>query len=241
MGIVLVFFLVSVSVYSANGAFANLSNEIESMESEICNLQNVLNNTYVELNQTRADLSQSIIEKHSLHDELNVSIDEKVALQNTLTETELSESIEENSVLLDKLILTSPPTAVTKTNRSRLWTLMDDRFNLLGVQTHLLDYNYSLTNKSEVERFLSRDLEINDQFEYITDVYDCDDFALRAYGELSIPGWSGLAIGIASFKTSNTTFHMTLLFVDVDEKIWMIDYSEVKEIPDGWILSYVLI
>lgn len=144
-------------------------------------------------------------------------------------------------MLHDKLKLTKPPTTVTTTNKNRLLTLIDSRFNLSGVQVHTMDRNYSLTTKSEMERFLSRDVELHGRFEYVTEIYDCDDFALRTYGKLSIPGWSGLAIGIAVFKTGANTTHMTLLFFDVDEKIWMIDYYEVKEIPDGWSLNYVLI
>ena len=243
IGIALIFSLVSASAYSASSTFANLNDEIKLMETDMHNLQNILDDTHTELNQSRNDLNQSIEERCNLQDQLNTSIGEKATLQITLDQTkiDLLESIEQTSTLQDNLKLTSPPTAVTKINCSRMLTLINGRFNLSGVQVHTMDRNYSLTTKIEMERFLSRDLEIYGQFEYVTEVYDCDDFALRTYGELSIPGWSDLAVGILVFETDSNTSHMTLLFFDIDEKIWMIDYFKVKEIPDDWVLRYLLI
>jgi len=40
-------------------------------------------------------------------------------------------------------------------------------------------------------------LDLTNKFTYAEDEYDCDDFAYRLMGQLSVPGWADIAFGVA--------------------------------------------
>ena len=47
-----------------------------------------------------------------------------------------------------------------------------------------------------MQEFLKEDK--TDLFKYLPEWFDCDDFSFRLMGQLSIPGWSDIAFGIAT-------------------------------------------
>jgi len=81
---------------------------------------------------------------------------------------------------------------------------------------YLSDMDYALIPKSEMLRFLKRDL--TDLAKYTPEYYDCDDFSFRLHGALSIPAWGGIAFGIAW-----STMHAYNIFVDDERKVWIIE------------------
>lgn len=81
---------------------------------------------------------------------------------------------------------------------------------------YLCDRTYALTILSELERFLEWD--ITDEFSYEADVFDCDDFAFRLNGQITIPGWSDLCFGvIRSPSVNGNGSHVYNVFVTEEE------------------------
>jgi hypothetical protein len=81
---------------------------------------------------------------------------------------------------------------------------------------YLSDLKYDLTSKDEIERFLWGDK--TNEYTYKKEFMDCDDFSYRLMGNLSIPGWSSLAFGIAwSGK------HAFNIFLDHKERLWIVE------------------
>ncbi len=85
-----------------------------------------------------------------------------------------------------------------------------------GVNVHLMDYNYRLAIKEEIEKFLAEDQ--TNLTQYQTDSYDCDDFSFRLMGQFSIPGWSDITFGIVW-----TDVHAMNCIIDENRKFWFIE------------------
>ena len=94
---------------------------------------------------------------------------------------------------------------------------------------YLVDREYNLTTKEEIERFLIKDR--TDTLKYVKEMYDCDDFSFRLMGQFSIPKWASLAVGIAF-----SNVHAFNLMVDNRRRIWICEPQsdslwEVDKIP----------
>ena len=61
---------------------------------------------------------------------------------------------------------------------------------------YIMDGKYSLTTVQEVERFLRWDRTNKFIPAAKKDEFDCDDFAIRLMGQITIPGWSAIPFGI---------------------------------------------
>ena len=109
-------------------------------------------------------------------------------------------------------------------------------FNLIPV-----DREYNTTTKENIEQFLEWDRTeyINTQEEY----FDCDDRAMRLYGQMCVPPWSSLSIDIGIFTTKSnySGTHMVCIFIDDNQTIWKIEPNDVDEIPDHWKPKEILI
>ena len=78
------------------------------------------------------------------------------------------------------------------------------------------DMTYKLVTLESMKDFLKRDT--TDTFEYTKTWFDCDDFAYRLQGNLSVPGWSDIVKGIAwTYK------HAFNIVVTPDLQIWIIE------------------
>ena len=80
----------------------------------------------------------------------------------------------------------------------------------------LSDTVYRLCDTADMEEFLAEDR--TDVYKYRKESYDCDDFAYRLMGQLSVPGWADLAFGIVW-----TDQHALNVFVDEDKEVWFIE------------------
>jgi len=85
-----------------------------------------------------------------------------------------------------------------------------------GATIHMADKWKYLCNYDDVALFLAQDQ--TNKAEYVAEEHDCDDFSFRLKGQFSIPGWSGLALGIC--WTDN---HALNCFVDEAEKLMFIE------------------
>lgn len=101
-----------------------------------------------------------------------------------------------------------------------------------------LDKYYKLVDFVEIQEFLKND-STND-FNYVDNDFDCDDFAMRLLGNFKTPEWSNYAIGLVIFETDESK-HMTVLFVDTNKDIWIIDNNnKIRKQPNDWIMDFVM-
>ncbi len=68
----------------------------------------------------------------------------------------------------------------------------------------------------DINTFLEQD-QTNRQ-RYITEKFDCDNFAFRLKGQFSVPGWATLSIGLV-----RTELHMLCGFLDNNLDWWFIE------------------
>lgn len=59
----------------------------------------------------------------------------------------------------------------------------------------LVDQKYKVPTLENVKKFLVEDK--TDEYRYVPEWLDCDDFSFRLMGQFSYPGWSDIAFGIA--------------------------------------------
>lgn len=104
---------------------------------------------------------------------------------------------------------------------------------------YLVDYDYYLVDKAEMEKFLAEDKTNMD--EYIPEYHDCDDFSFRLMGQVSVPGWSGLAFGIV-FALIPGGGHAINCFVSEDKKVYIVEPQSDKifETPKTWQVFFCL-
>ncbi len=94
---------------------------------------------------------------------------------------------------------------------------------------YLSDSQYWLCSGKDIESFLAQD-ETN-KMGYIAEERDCDDFSYRLMGQLSVPGWSGIAFGIVW-----TNLHALNCLVDSNGKFWFVEpqTNQLQEKLEAW-------
>jgi len=84
------------------------------------------------------------------------------------------------------------------------------------------DKKYKVTNLSEYRRFL--DWDDTDKQLYIPESYDCDDFAIRLHGNITIPFWSSLPFGHCYVTIiSRDVNHAVNIFVDNEGDVYFVE------------------
>ncbi len=63
----------------------------------------------------------------------------------------------------------------------------------------LVDGKYRIPTLASFKKFLKEDK--TDLYKYVPEEMDCDDFSFRLMGQVSYPGWSDIAFGIAISQT----------------------------------------
>lgn len=93
-------------------------------------------------------------------------------------------------------------------------TVLSQKFPLAMIDPS--DMVQSACDIADINMFLEYD-QTNRQ-KYITEKYDCDNFAFRLKGQFSVPGWATLAIGLV-----RTDLHMLAGFLDTNLDWWFIE------------------
>ncbi|MCD6550471.1 hypothetical protein J7K24_02925 [bacterium] len=112
-----------------------------------------------------------------------------------------------------------PPKILGEISNKELYNFIVNRTVWYGLNTNLFigDYKYKLTSVSEIRRFLRKDY--TDRFFYDDDEFDCDDFATRLYGQITIPGWSEICFGeICYLDKESGEYHCGNIFVTKEGK-----------------------
>ena len=106
------------------------------------------------------------------------------------------------------------PTIRATIGIGELWELLKARFPTADI--YLADEVYQLCSPEDIATFLAQDN--TNKMGFVDELRDCDDFAYRLMGQLSVPKWSGLAVGIC--WTENHAFNC---FLDNNKKLWFIE------------------
>jgi virulence-associated protein VagC len=109
----------------------------------------------------------------------------------------------------------SPPTKGEWRSAEYVAERLIEEFPEVGDRLYLCDSRYLLVLPDEVERFL--DWDATDEFVFVPELYDCDNFEFRLWGQInSLPEWAGLSIGIIWFSEPT---HAMNIFVDIDGNV----------------------
>lgn len=106
------------------------------------------------------------------------------------------------------------PTSTERIDYGDLYALL--HVKAPKAEIFLSDNSYLLCKKSDIVSFLVRD-KTNRQ-EYVAEAYDCDDFAYRLMGQITVPGWSDLAFGLIW-----TDKHALNCYVDEDRQLHFVE------------------
>ncbi len=107
-----------------------------------------------------------------------------------------------------------------------------EQFPEIGDRVYFKDSRYLLVPIDEVDKLLNWDA--TDEFVYVEEQYDCDNYGLRLWGQInSLPEWAGLSLGIIWFSDPT---HALNVFVDVDGNVWLIEPQSdgIFEKPSDW-------
>jgi len=124
--------------------------------------------------------------------------------------------------LLSKLLKSLPkseelpkPSSTEEIEVKELSTILRQRFPKEG-QLFLSDQKYKLCNVRDIRTFCTQDK--TNHVKYESEWMDCDDFAYRLMGQLSIPEWSKLAFGIVW-----TNLHALNCFIGEDKLFYFLE------------------
>jgi len=97
----------------------------------------------------------------------------------------------------------------------------------------LSDKNYNVTSYGEYMRFIEWD--DTDMLVYKANDLDCDDFAIRLHGNISIPFWSSLAFGHMHTETPSGN-HAVNWFVDDENNFYVVEpqNDNIFLLPRNW-------
>lgn len=100
-----------------------------------------------------------------------------------------------------------------------LSSLLIDKFP--DVPIYLPDISYKLCTKTDIERFLAWDKA--DKEKYQAEILDCDDFAWRLKGNITVLPWSAIPFGVVW-----TNLHALNCFVDDKGRFWFVEPQSDK-------------
>ena len=128
---------------------------------------------------------------------------------------------------------------------AEIYSLLQSEFP--SASLHLADRDFKTTSKTEMMRFLSKDL--TDVREYVTEYYDCDDFSYALMGAISNPEWGALPFAIVWTDIYKTDAKKELIgrhavncFIDKKRQVWIIEPQNdtIMECPKNWTPYFVV-
>ena len=88
---------------------------------------------------------------------------------------------------------------------------------------------YSLCDIEDIEAFL--DVDETNHYQYVSNWFDCDNFARLLWGQFGVPEWARFAIGLFW-----SDIHAMVICVDANEDVWLIEpqTDERRSKLEGW-------
>lgn len=132
-----------------------------------------------------------------------------------------------------------PPTPLLNINAQQMINLLKTACPKALVL--LSDSIYSTTTVEELQRFLRSD--DTNEFRYVSEYYDCDDFSFRLMGQIHNVEWGALPFGIMWLTKENNVAHALNCFIDDDMILWLIEpqSDQVFLLPNNWTPLFVMI
>jgi len=175
---------------------------------------------------------------------------EKAQIMDELAETKVL--LEERQVLLDEALtalekcqsqaVEEPDLDILATaTKTQVWQALADQLDDEGiVRSFMSDEQYGLTSVAEIAGFLAEDR--TNKFEYVNDLYDCDDFSYRLMGNLSVGKAARLALGIMWVVMGDGQGHALNVFVDDKLTVWCIEpqTDQIFKKPADWRVSVIM-
>jgi hypothetical protein len=124
------------------------------------------------------------------------------------------------------------PNNLEKINATEVLTALQSEFP--EARLYLSDEDYMTTTVEELRNYLRYD--IVDNYKYISEYFDCDDFSYALMGNLSNPKWGCLTFGIL-WTDTETGGHAVNCFIDKDRTVWIIEpqTDSIFRLPKEWI------
>lgn len=137
-----------------------------------------------------------------------------------------------------KLFIPHPKKEREKVTSSYLLGLLQKEFGKDAI-IYLVDWDYHLIDKEEMERFLIEDK--TNLAKFFDEYHNCDDFAFRLMGQVSIPGYSDIAFGII-FAQTPSGGHAINCFVSNKGEVLLIEPQNDKifKKPSDWKVFFCL-
>lgn len=106
---------------------------------------------------------------------------------------------------------------------------------------YLSDSVYSTTSIDELMSFLKAD--DTNEYRYVSEYYDCDDFSFRLMGQIHSVEWGALPFGIVWLTKENNVNHALNIFIDNEHDMYLIEPQNdvIQVLPTGWIPYLVIL
>jgi len=118
---------------------------------------------------------------------------------------------------------------------TELWWIIYGALDGMGdKEIYLSDGNKFLCHYDDIALFLAQDQ--TNRYSFVSEAFDCDDFAYRLMGQFSIPKWASLCKGIVW-----TDKHALNCIVDEDKKFWFVEpqNDEIIDKLKSWMGSRI--
>jgi hypothetical protein len=102
------------------------------------------------------------------------------------------------------------------------------------------DSTYKTTSIDELMRFLKDDK--TNEYRYVSDYYDCDDFSYRLMGSIHCVDWGALPFGIVWLSKPSGN-HAMNIFIDNEHNIFLIEPQNDTFFicPSDWVPYLIII
>ena len=114
---------------------------------------------------------------------------------------------------------------------SDLIEILNNKFP--NIMIGISDSKYKLCSKDNIEDFLKVDQTNN--FSYIEDYRDCDDYAFILLGEIKKSSFGPIPFGFAWVDT-NSGFHAVNIFLDEERDLYVVEPQDdsIFDLPENW-------
>lgn len=141
-------------------------------------------------------------------------------------------------ILKPKTVALPPPKNLVDIDYSEILTIINSECK--GAAVFISDRNYKTTDVGELKRFLKDDK--TDEFTYIAEYMDCDNFSFHLMGSIHCIEWGAIPFGIVWAQTPKGE-HAVNCFIDNERKFWIVEpqNDSVYELPSNWVICFIVI
>jgi hypothetical protein len=131
-----------------------------------------------------------------------------------------------------------PPENLVDISATDISRLLLDQFKRAYI--FMSDSTYKTTSIDELMRFIKSDP--TNEYRYISEYHDCDDFSFQLMGSIHSVEWGALPFGITWLNKPSGN-HAMNIFIDKDHEIYLIEPQNdiIQVCPSNWVPYLVII